>query len=111
MNMLSNRILVVYALLILAKLAGAQELEFISSGDEELDRIRVGVKHQTTNRENFKLRALKMKLWVVTLQQQGARLDAYLPVDESLRKDIWWNTIDRNEGKPQQFTDEQIGYQ
>ncbi len=86
----------------------AQDADFVSSGDEELDRIRLEVAKEATNRENFELRALKMKLWVVTLQQQGARLEAYLPVDEALRKDVWWNTIDRNKGLPQQFSDEQM---
>jgi outer membrane protein assembly factor BamB len=89
-------------------MANAQERVSVSSGDEELDRIRLEVANQPTNRDNFELRALKMKLWVVTLQQQGARLEAYLPIDAAFRKDIWWNTIDRNQGKPQQFTDEQM---
>jgi outer membrane protein assembly factor BamB len=86
----------------------AQEAEFKSSGDEELDRIRTEIRTQPTNRSNFELRTLKMKLWVVTLQQQGASLEAYLPVDESLRKDVWWNTIDRNQGKSQPFTEKQM---
>ena len=88
--------------------ANAQEGAVVSSGDKELDRIRLEVAKQPTNRENFELRALKMKLWVVTLQQQGARLEAYLPIDKALKKDVWWNTIDRNQGKPQPFTDVQM---
>lgn len=104
----SIRYLVIFTLLFLVTVVCAQELSSVSSGDEELDRIRIDVQQQQTTRENFKLRALKMKLWVVTLQQQGARLDAYLPVDAALRKDIWWNTIDRNEGNPQPFSDEQM---
>src|SRR6056297_3337834 len=82
--------------------------QFVTSGDEELDRIRREVEEHPTSRENFELRALKMKLWVVTLQQQGARLEAYLPVDSALNRDTWWNTIDRNNGNPQQFTPQQM---
>jgi len=86
----------------------AQDQPWVSSGDEELDRIRQEVSQIPTSRENVELRALKMKLWVVTLQQQGARMGAYLPVDEALRKDVWWNTIDRNQGRPQVFSEEQM---
>ncbi len=106
--MVSKRILVINIILFLVTFVHSQELSFVSSGDAELDQIRLNVQQNPTTRETFKLRALKMKLWVVTLQQQGARLDAYLPVDSALRKDTWWNTIDRNEGKPQIFTDEQM---
>lgn len=102
------RLLVFSCLLIGTAVLQAQLKEFVSSGDDELDHIRREVAEQSTGRENFKIRALKMKLWVVTLQQQGASLEAYLPVDEALRNDIWWNTIDRNEGKPQQFSEEQM---
>ena len=105
---LSYRFLVIYSFLLLVIFANAQQQAFISSGDKELDSIRLSVAKHPTTKEDFKLRALKMKLWVVTLQQQGARLHAYLPIDEAFRKDIWWNTIDRNDGKPQQFTDDQM---
>jgi hypothetical protein len=62
--------------------------DFASSGDPELDRIRAEVRENPTNRENFKLRALKMKLWVVTLQQQGARLHDYVRIDDGMRSEI-----------------------
>lgn len=108
MIMILYRLFLICSLLFFATQVRSQELPGVSSGDAELDRIRVDVQQQQTTRENFKLRALKMKLWMVTLQQQGARLDAYLPVDAALRKDIWWNTIDRNEGNPQPYSDEQM---
>ena len=108
MSLFFSRLFLLLSFLLLLGLAQAQESLFVSSGDEELDQIRLELAKQPTNRDNFKLRALKMKLWVVTLQQQGARLEAYLPIDEAFRKDIWWNTIDRNNGQPQPFTDEQM---
>jgi outer membrane protein assembly factor BamB len=79
------------------------------SGDVELDSIREVVKRIPTNRSNFQLRAFKMKLWVVTLQQQGARLETYLPIDEGLRKVVFWNTL-HQDGKPQQFSDADIAH-
>lgn len=108
MTAFSPRFFLLIGFLSVILFLNAQEVAFVSSGDEELDRIRVEVAKASTNRENFELRALKMKLWVVTLQQQGARLEDYLPIDEALRKDVWWNTIDRNDGLPQQFNDEQM---
>jgi len=80
------------------------------SGDQELDQIRLEVKNSPTTRENFKLRAFKMKLWVVSLQQQGARLEAYIPIDDGLRSEVWWNNIEGPgmDGTPQQFSDEQM---
>ena len=100
--------LVVFVALFFSIPLMAQEQVFVSSGDNELDRIRIEVAKEATTRETFELRALKMKLWVVSLQQQGARLEAYLPIDKAFRKDVWWNTIDRNNGKPQDFTNEQM---
>ena len=68
--------------------------EFASSGDTELDNIRRNVLEIPTNRNNFKLRTLKMKLWVATLQQQGARLHEYVHVDDEMRTEIWWNNTE-----------------
>lgn len=108
MSLFFSRLCLLLSFVLLLGLAQAQESSFVSSGDEELDQIRLELAKEPTNRENFELRALKMKLWVVTLQQQGARLEAYLPIDAAFRKDIWWNTIDSNNGQPQPFTDEQM---
>lgn len=41
------------------------------NGDPELDQIRLELKSSPTKRVNFKLRAIKMKLWAASLQQQG----------------------------------------
>ncbi len=71
------RFLSLYSLLFVLVLVFAQEPVFVSSGDDELDRIRLEVAKQPTNRGNFELKALKMKLWVVTLQQQGAEEEFY----------------------------------
>ncbi len=84
--------------------------DFVASGDPELDHIRTEITEIPTSRENFRLRALKMKLWVVTLQQQGARLDAYIRIDDGMRSEIWWNNTEGPgmDGTPQQFTDKQM---
>ncbi|MFC2115394.1 PQQ-binding-like beta-propeller repeat protein [Bacteroidota bacterium] len=84
--------------------------DFASSGDAELDDIRQDVKENPTNRENFKLRALKMKLWVATLQQQGANLHEYVRIDDGMRSEIWWNNTEGPgmDGTPQTFTDKQM---
>ena len=108
MSLFFSRLFLLLSFVLLLELAQAQESSFVSSGDEELDQIRLELAKEPTNRKNFEIRALKMKLWVVTLQQQGARLEAYLPIDEAFRKDIWWNTIDRSNGQPQPFTEEQM---
>jgi hypothetical protein len=108
MYIVFRRFLFLFSFLFIVIVVNAQEQAFVSSGDEELDRIRLEVTNEPTSRDNFELRALKIKLWVVTLQQQGARLEAYLPIDEAFRKDIWWNTIGRNNGLPQPFSDEQM---
>jgi len=77
------------------------------SGDAELDRIRQEVKNCPTTRETFKVRAIKMKLWAVTLQQLGVRLDDYVEIDERLSKLVRWNNL-WNGGIPQKFTDKQM---
>ena len=91
----------------LPTVALAQGIGTTRSGDAELDQIRAEVKTTPTTRETFQLRAFKMKLWVVSLQQQGARLEAYLPTDEGLRSIVFWNTLPQD-GKPQQFSDAEI---
>ena len=88
MSLLLNRILLLVSFLFTIVSVYAQERVFVSCGDEELDGIRLKVAKQPTTRENFEIRALKMKLWVVILQQQGARLKAYLRIDKAFRKDI-----------------------
>lgn len=77
------------------------------SGDAELDRIRQEIRSAPTTRDTFKLRAIKMKLWAVTLQQQGVRIDDYVEVDQRLNKVVRWNNL-WSGGKPQTFTDEQM---
>ncbi|QLE02457.1 PQQ-binding-like beta-propeller repeat protein [Galbibacter sp. BG1] len=81
---------------------------FLSSGDEELDSIRLAVKKNPTSAETFQLRAFKMKLWMVILQQQGARLDPFVAIDNEMAEIVWWNTIFWNEGKPQDFTPDEM---
>lgn len=78
-----------------------------SSGNKELDQIRLEVKSTPTDRETFKLRAIRMKLWAVTLQQQGIRLHDYVVIDNRLNGVTRWNNL-WNGNKPQVFTDEQI---
>lgn len=77
------------------------------SGDFELDQIRREVRNDSTVRETFKVRAIKMKLWAVTLQQQGIRLEDYVEIDQRLSRVVHWNNL-WNGGKPQEFTDEQM---
>ncbi len=100
------------ALVILGLFLGSSVMsqDFPSSGDLELDSIRQAVREKPTERDNFKLRALKMKLWVATLQQQGARLHAYVPIDDEMRTRIWWNNTEGPgmDGSPQTFSDQEI---
>lgn len=87
--------------------AHAQEVQY-PSGDPELDSFRIAVKQVPTTRETYQLRAFKMKLWMVILQQQGADLWPYVAIDKEMAKIVWWNTTFWNGGKPQIFTDEQM---
>jgi outer membrane protein assembly factor BamB len=48
-----------------------------------------------------------MKLWSVTLQQQGVRIDDYVDVDRRLSKVVRWNNLWTG-GEPQTFADEQM---
>jgi hypothetical protein len=84
-----------------------QGLGTVYTGDKELDSIRLAVKSQKTDRQTFQIRAFKMKLWSVALQQQGAHLNAYLPIDDGMRKIIFWNTL-HQDGRPQQYSDKEI---
>ena len=64
------------------------------SGDAELDELRLQVQQKSTTHETFKLRAIKMKLWAVTLQQLGVRLDDYVEVDPlDLHNERWLSLI------------------
>lgn len=65
------------------------------SGDAELDELRLQVQQTSTTHETFKLRAIKMKLWAVTLQQLGVRLDDYVdPLDlHEWRNERWLSLI------------------
>ena len=78
-----------------------------SSGDAELDQIRQEVKATPTSRETFKLRAIRMKLWAVTLQQLGVHLPDYVAVDNRLNSITRWNNL-WSGNQPQVFTDEQM---
>jgi hypothetical protein len=100
-----NKAVTCFALLGLTLFANAG-IEY-ASGDAELDAIRQDVRVQATARETFKLRAIKMKLWAVTLQQQGVRIDDYVEVDQRLSKVVRWNNLWTG-GAPQVFTDEQM---
>ncbi|GAL68412.1 predicted cell surface protein [Jejuia pallidilutea] len=48
-----------------------------------------------------------MKLWAVTLQQLGVRLDDYVAVDNRLNSVTRWNNL-WNDNKPQVFSDEEM---
>ena len=72
-----------------------------SSGDEEIDLIRLELANKPTGPDNFPVRALLMKLWAVSLQQQGAILiDRYLHIDDAIRKIEAWNPVFSG-GEPQ----------
>jgi outer membrane protein assembly factor BamB len=77
------------------------------SGDKELDIIRLEVNESATKRENFKLRAIRMKLWAATLQQQGVALSDYVAIDNRLNKITRWNNL-WDGGKPQVFSDKEM---
>ena len=77
------------------------------SGDRELDELRGAVKTQPTSRDNFKQRAIRMKLWAVTLQQQGIRLDDYVAIDRRLNQITRWNNLWHG-NQPQEFSDEEM---
>lgn len=78
-----------------------------TSGNKELDQIRSEIKTTPTSRETFKLRAIRMKLWAVTLQQQGVRLDDYVAIDNRMNKVTRWNNL-WSGNKPQVFSDEEM---
>lgn len=77
------------------------------NGDPELDQIRLELKSSPTKRVNFKLRAIKMKLWAASLQQQGMHLADYVAVDNRLNKITRWNNL-WSGNKPQVFSDEEM---
>ncbi|QLE02454.1 PQQ-binding-like beta-propeller repeat protein [Galbibacter sp. BG1] len=95
---------------ILITLVGSLHAQSIEnpSGNKELDSIRQAVKELPTGRENFKPRAIRMKLWAVTLQQQGVRLDDYVNIDNRLNKVTRWNNL-WSGNEPQEFSDEEMG--
>lgn len=82
----------------------------IKSGDPELDSIRIAVTEYPSDSSNFELRALKMKLWAASLQQQGISLKEYVPIDDRMASVVWWNTIDHNNGKKQEYSVGQIEF-
>ncbi|MBM4152884.1 MAG: hypothetical protein FJ220_05105, partial [Kiritimatiellaceae bacterium] len=88
-------------------LLGAQMTNGISSGDMELDQIRMEVKQVPTTRDTFTLRAIKMKLWSVALQQQGVPLADYVEVDNRLNQIVRWNN-EQHQGVAQTFTDDEM---
>ena len=45
-----------------------------SSGDEEIDQIRKDIKFHPTDESNYIYRGSMLKLWQLSLQQQGAIL-------------------------------------
>jgi len=77
------------------------------SGDAELDELRLQVQQTSTTHETFKLRAIKMKLWAVTLQQLGVRLDDYVEVDRRMSQLVRWNNL-WSGGEPQVYDDDQM---
>jgi outer membrane protein assembly factor BamB len=48
-----------------------------------------------------------MKLWVVALQEQGADVSSFLPVDDGLCERVFWNNLHRD-GMPQEYTAAQL---
>ena len=86
---------------------GQSEAPRQPSGNAELDSLRTAVASEPTTAENFKLRAIRMKLWAVTLQQQGVRLDNYVAIDNRLNRATRWNNL-WNDNEPQVFTAEEM---
>ncbi|MFY0654940.1 MAG: PQQ-binding-like beta-propeller repeat protein [Cyclobacteriaceae bacterium] len=64
------------------------------SGDREIDRLRKEVFESPTTWDNYDLRLLMMKLWAVSLQQQGVWLgEDYYAIDQHLNKYSKWNPV------------------
>ena len=88
-----NRLVLLVCSVTLALNFQAESKTRHSSGEAELDRIRSEVVKEQTSRETFKLRAIKMKLWVVTQQQQqqqGVRIDDY---DADMLNNLYENAL------------------
>lgn len=78
------------------------------SGDDEIDRLRVEVFQSPTTRDNYNVRILMMKLWAVSLQQQGVWLgEDYYAVDQHLNRYSMWNPVFKG-GEEQIYTDADI---
>ncbi|QLE02455.1 PQQ-binding-like beta-propeller repeat protein [Galbibacter sp. BG1] len=78
------------------------------SGDNEIDSLRIAINRMPTDRTNYNTRILMMKLWAVTLQQQGVNLGkAYMEVDQHLNRFSKWNPVFKG-GEEQIYTDADI---
>lgn len=51
------------------------------SGDEDIDRVRLELKKQKTNEENYKERTKILYMWMSALQQQGANTFPFFDLD------------------------------
>lgn len=88
-------------LMLVAGVSALAGTDHPSSGDPEIDAIRAKVRQTDTDADNFRRRGFMMKQWLVALQQQGANVEEYLPVDSAMRRIVPWNMLDRQGYKPQ----------
>ena len=61
-------------------LAVAQDA-FLSSGDADIDAVRREVVTAPTDADNFRERSVLLYVWMAALQQQGADLSSFYPID------------------------------
>jgi len=53
-----------------------------TSGDADIDKLRIEVQSQKTTEANYKERVLMLYMWMGTLQQQGANTRPYFDLDQ-----------------------------
>jgi outer membrane protein assembly factor BamB len=74
-------------------LASTAQIPFATSGDVEIDSMRL-VKVKMDDQSTFAKRALLLKLWAAALQQQGADiLDRYIQIDDTIRSIESFNPV------------------
>ncbi|WP_242158951.1 PQQ-binding-like beta-propeller repeat protein [Aestuariivivens sediminis] len=77
-------------LTLLSVLVNAQ-IEFVSSGDLEIDSLRQRVLKDPSNQYNYEERALLMYLWMGSLQEQGADVSRFWEIDQKFHKLVGYN--------------------
>ncbi len=104
-----KRLSIFLCILLIHSLSYAQEFTSkYSSGDEELDQVRSEIQVVPTDRSNYASRAILMKLWAVSLQQQGVHIfPNYASIDTRLRAISKWNPMFHG-GDAQAYTDKDI---